>query len=306
MTLPNFFWASSVFSTGSESGLRRVVGLQMRNSRNSSDTSKMAEEAFFYRRPRRNIDPDSPAQTRVPWWVSGSPAQRFRDASGARDPRLDTPKAAKQFHSAPPQGDTALSRERFTWPTISPTVGGERVVSGYLVSPAVRVPAKVSTSLSPHSGYRGDLCGLGAGRGWTQSSQGLKPSKAHVSYLALCRRREAAHQQASGCSLSLEPPNGPWLLSNAPSTSPTRPPRHGWLPAHADGESKPLQTATEHVQEASPTPWNSESTHTRTLEHLRGQSWTSRQEALSAWRQASWDHEKMYHLKNSPPKANET
>lgn len=47
---------------------------------------------------------------------------------------------------------------------------------------------------------------------------------------------------------------------------PRPPPTHGWLPAHADGESQPSQTATEHVQEASPTPWNSESTHA--LEHL--------------------------------------
>lgn len=56
---------------------------------------------------------------------------------------------------------------------------------------------------------------------------------------------------------------------------------HGWLPAHADGECKPLQTATEHVQKASPMLWNWESTHI--LEHLRAQSWKSRQEALSAW-----------------------
>lgn len=106
-----------------------------------------------------------------------------------------------------------------------------------------------------------------------------------------------------GCSLSPEPPNGPRLPSNAPCTSPTRhPTSHGWLPAHADGESKPSQTATEHVQEASPTLWNSgEHTRTRASRDNPGQA----DRRLSAPGQASWDYEKIYHLKNSPPKANE-
>lgn len=56
---------------------------------------------------------------------------------GAQNPRLDALQTAERFHPAPPQGDTALSQERFTWPTISRVVEGRRVVSGHLVSPAV-------------------------------------------------------------------------------------------------------------------------------------------------------------------------
>lgn len=104
-----------------------------------------------------------------------------------------------------------------------------------------------------------------------------------------------------GCSLSPEPPNGPRLPSNAPCTSPTRrPPMAGSLHMQMVRASLRRQLLSMCRKPAPRRGTRRAHTHSS----ISGQSWTSRQEALSTW-PGFVDYEKIYHLKNSPPKANE-
>ena len=51
LTLPNFFWASSVFSAGSESGLRRVVGLQLETAKAGMTSARWWSRSFSHYPP---------------------------------------------------------------------------------------------------------------------------------------------------------------------------------------------------------------------------------------------------------------